>query len=50
MLTILTGIRGEFAFIAIDLKKGTILFGRDRLGRRSLLISASPRKEIKRKS
>ena len=38
---LLSDIRGEFAFIIFNKNKNEIIFGRDRLGRRSLLISAS---------
>ena len=41
ILELLSDIRGEFAFILFNKCKNEIIFGRDRLGRRSLLISAS---------
>ena len=41
ILELLSDIRGEFAFIIFNKNKNEIIFGRDRLGRRSLLISAS---------
>lgn len=41
ILELLSEIRGEFTFILFNKCKNEIIFGRDRLGRRSLLISAS---------
>ncbi|CBY39086.1 unnamed protein product [Oikopleura dioica] len=39
-IEIMKEIRGEFAFCTIDRRSGEIYFGRDRLGRRSLLLYA----------
>ncbi|CBY12747.1 unnamed protein product [Oikopleura dioica] len=39
-IEIMKEIRGEFAFCSIDRRSGEIYFGRDRLGRRSLLLYA----------
>ena len=41
ILELFSDIRGEFALILFNKSKNEIIFGRDRLGRRSLLISAS---------
>lgn len=41
ILELFSDIRGEFALIIFNKSKNEIIFGRDRLGRRSLLISAS---------
>ncbi|KAL2172915.1 hypothetical protein VTG60DRAFT_93 [Thermothelomyces hinnuleus] len=39
-LDVLRGIEGPFAFVYYDAVAGTVLYGRDRLGRRSLLAAA----------
>ena len=41
ILSLLLGLRGEFAFVIYDRIKEQLIFGRDRLGRRSLLLSAT---------
>lgn len=37
---ILQSIKGEFAFVLLDIQTGSLYYGRDCLGRRSLLISS----------
>ncbi|KAK4103437.1 hypothetical protein N658DRAFT_505137 [Parathielavia hyrcaniae] len=41
VLEVLRGIEGPFAFVFYDASAGRVFFGRDRLGRRSLLLTAS---------
>lgn len=41
ILDIIATIKGPFAFIYFDRKKNLIFFGRDRIGRRSLLINST---------
>lgn len=43
IMQLLSQIRGEFAFLLINLKTDEIMFGRDRLGRRSLLFRMDTR-------
>jgi asparagine synthetase B (glutamine-hydrolysing) len=40
VLEVLRGIEGPFAFVYYDASAGRVFFGRDRLGRRSLLMAA----------
>lgn len=39
VLDVLRGVEGPFAFVFYDAAAGTLFFGRDRLGRRSLLLA-----------
>ncbi|KAF4684720.1 Asparagine synthetase domain-containing protein 1 [Perkinsus olseni] len=39
VVAVLDGLKGPFAFVFYDRRKGEIWFGRDRFGRRSLLLS-----------
>jgi asparagine synthetase B (glutamine-hydrolysing) len=42
LLDVLRAIEGPFAFVYYDAVAGSVLFGRDRLGRRSLLLTQRP--------
>ena len=44
--SIVDGISGPFAFVFYDAKLQRLFFGRDRLGRRSLLIGKGPHEEL----
>jgi asparagine synthetase B (glutamine-hydrolysing) len=46
VLDVLRGIEGPFAFVYYDAAAGRVFFGRDRLGRRSLLMSPTGQGEL----
>ena len=46
VVSVLGGIQGPFAFVYFDRVKGELWFGKDELGRRSLLFGTNPEKDM----